>query len=93
MPDMESVQKHLTAISTAQMEYAKSSMEASKAYFEKLSTVKKPEDFMALTTEYSKSAYETFMAEATKIGDMYKSFTKEAFAPMTPPTETKLHVV
>lgn len=93
MTDIASVQKHLTAISTAQMEYAKSSMEASKAYFEKLATVKKPEDFMALTTEYSKSAYETFVAEATKISEMYKTFTKEAFAPMTPPSETKLHIV
>lgn len=93
MTDMASVQKHLTAISTAQMDYAKSSMEASKAYFEKLTAVKSPDKFMELTTEYSKSAYETFMAEATKIGEMYKTFASEAFAPMLPKTETKLHVV
>jgi hypothetical protein len=39
-----------------------------------------------------KLAYETFVAEATKIGDMYKDFFKSAFQPMTVAT-TKLTVV
>ena len=36
MTDLASVQKHLTAIATAQTDFAKSSFEANKAYFEKL---------------------------------------------------------
>jgi hypothetical protein len=63
--------------------YAKSSFEASKAYFEKLAGVKSPEKFLELTTEHTKSAFETFVAEATKIGDLYKNFAKEAFTPIT----------
>jgi phasin protein len=33
--------------------------------------------------EYAKSAQETFVAEATKIGELYKTFAKEAFTPFT----------
>ena len=82
MVDFSGVQQHLTAITTAQTDYAKSSFEANKAYFEKLAGVKSPEKFLELTTEHTKSAFEAFVAEATKIGDLYKNFAKEAFAPI-----------
>ena len=81
--DFASVQKNLTAITTAQTDFAKSSFEASKAYFEKLASVKSPDKFFELSTEYAKSAQETFVAEATKIGELYKTFAKEAFTPFT----------
>jgi len=74
-----SVQKHLAAITTAQTDFAKSSFEASKEYFEKLAGVKSPDKFVELTTEYAKSAQETFVTEATKIGELYKAFAMEAF--------------
>lgn len=83
MTDIASVQQHLTAITTAQTDFAKSSFQASKAYFENLASVKSPEKFMELTTEYAKSAQATFVAEATKIGDLYKTFAQEAFKPFT----------
>ena len=83
MTDFASIQKHLTAITTAQTDFAKSSFEASKAYFEKLASVKSPDKFFELSTEYAKSAQETFVAEATKIGELYKTFAKEAFTPFT----------
>jgi hypothetical protein len=80
MMDFTSVQKNFAAIATAHSDYAKFSMEAGKTYFEKLAAVKSPQTFMEVTTEYQKSAYETFIAEATKIGDLYK----EAFKPVAP---------
>ena len=82
MTDFSGVKQHLTAITNAQTDYAKSSFEASKAYFEKLAGVKSPDKFLELTMEHTKSAFETFVAEATKIGDLYKSFAKEAFMPI-----------
>ena len=83
MTDFASVQKHLTAITTAQTDFAKSSFETSKAYFEKLAGVKSPDKFVELTTEYAKSAQQTFVSEATKIGELYKTFAQEAFKPLT----------
>ena len=43
-------------------------------------TLKAPDEAMHLTTDHMKSAYETFTAEAKKIGEMYKTF----FASFTP---------
>ena len=83
MTDFSSVQKHLTAITTAQTDFVKSSFEAGKAYFENLASVKSPDKFVELTTEYAKSAQAMFVAEATKIGDLYKTFVQEAFKPFT----------
>jgi hypothetical protein len=81
MTDFASVQKHLTAITTAQTDFAKSSFEASKTYFENLASVKSPDKFIEVTTEYAKSAHATFVAEATKIGELYKTFAQETFKP------------
>ena len=83
MTDFASVQKHLTAIATAQTDFAKSSFEASKAYFERLAGVKSPDKFFEVSTEYAKSAQETFVAEVTKIGGLYKTFAQETFKPFT----------
>ena len=92
MTDMTVVQDKMKAIATAHADYMKASFEANKAYVEKLATVKAPDQAMQLVTEHMKSSYETFMAEATKIGEMYKDFFKSAVEPMTVGTP-KLQVV
>jgi hypothetical protein len=83
MTDFASIQKHLTAITTAYTDFAKSSFEANKAFFEKLADVKSPDKFFEVTREYAKSSQETFVAEATKIGELYKTLAQEAFTPLT----------
>jgi hypothetical protein len=83
MIDMTIVQDKMQAIATAHADYAKSSFEANKTYLEKLATIKAPDEAMKMTTDYLKSAHETFVAEAAKIGDMYKDFFKSAYEPMT----------
>jgi acyl-CoA reductase-like NAD-dependent aldehyde dehydrogenase len=92
MIDITVVQDKMKAIAAAHTDYAKTSFEANKAYLEKLATTKAPDQAMQITNEHMKSAYETFVAEATKIGDMYKDFFKSAFGPMAGGT-TKLTVV
>ena len=83
MTDIANVQQHLTAITTAQTDFAKSWFDASKEYFEKLAGVKSPDKFAELTTEYVKSAQGTFVAAATKVGELYKASLTEAFTPFT----------
>jgi hypothetical protein len=92
MIDMTVMQDKMKAIAAAHTDYAKTSFEANKAYLEKLTTTKAPDQAVQITTDHMKSAYEAFVAEATKIGDMYKDFFKSAFEPMTVGT-TKLTVV
>ena len=82
MSNVEGVQQHLKAITAAHADYMKKSFDDGRTYVEKLSGVKSIEKAVELHTEYTKSAYDTFMAEATKIGELYKNFAKEAFGPM-----------
>ena len=48
---------------------------------EKLVTVKKMDEAVQLQTEFAKSAYEDFVAGATKIGEIYTSMAKDVFKP------------
>jgi hypothetical protein len=82
----------MKSIATAYADYMKSSLEANKAYMEKLATVKAPDEALHMTTDHMKSSYETFVAEAKKISDMYKDFFSSAFGPMIVEAP-KLHVV
>ena len=70
MTDMTVVHDKMKAIATAHADYVKSSFEANNAYLTKLATIRAPDQAMQITTDHMKSAYETFVAESTKIGDM-----------------------
>jgi hypothetical protein len=84
-----SVQEHWKAIATEHANYAKTSFEQGKTYVEQLAGVKSIDKAVELHTEYTKTAYDTFIAEATKIADLYKDLAKEAFGPLAARFGTK----
>jgi hypothetical protein len=57
MTELAPVQEKLTAIAAAHTDFAKVAFEANKAYFEKLATLKDPNEAMKLTTDHMKSGY------------------------------------
>jgi hypothetical protein len=73
--------KGLQAIAAEMNDYSKKSFEKSRAHFEKLVGVKDFNEAIKLQSDFAKSAYEDFIAEATKIGEIYSSLAKEAFKP------------
>lgn len=73
--------KSMQAIMTAYTDYAKKSYEEGAAYLEKLAGVRSLDKALELQTEYAKTAYETFVAETTKIGELYKDLAKETYKP------------
>jgi hypothetical protein len=77
-----SAAKGLQAIATETTDYSKKSFEKSRVFVEKLFGVKKFEEAIQLQSDFAKSAYEDFVAEATKIGEMYSNLAKEAFKPV-----------
>ena len=85
--------KGLQAIAAETTDYSKKSFEKSRVLFEKLSGVKKIDEAIQLQSDFAKSTYEDFMAQATKIGEMYSSLAKEAFKPITVATPAKPSVV
>jgi phasin family protein len=73
--------KSAQAIATEMADYSKKSVEGSAAAWEKLLGAKTVEKAMEVQTEYLKSSYEDFVAEATKLGELYVDLAKEAYKP------------
>ena len=73
--------KGFETIATETMDYSKKSFEKSRVLFEKLMAVKTIDEAVRLHSDFAKSAYEDFLAQATKIGEMYSKLAQEAFKP------------
>src|SRR5438105_4426222 len=67
------------AIATAVSDYSKKSFEDGSAFVEKLASVKSFDKAFEIQTDYAKSAYETLIAESTKIGELYAHLAKETY--------------
>jgi hypothetical protein len=81
MNSMGALSKSAQAIMTEIADYSKKSMEGSAAHWEKLMGMKSLETAMEAQSAYLKSSYESFVAEATKIGELYVDLAKEAYKP------------
>lgn len=82
------VTKGWQSLAAETTDYSKKSFEKSRLLAEKLVAVKKIDEAIALQTDYAKSSYEDFVAEATKIGEIYTSIAKEAFKPLQSAAKT-----
>jgi phasin family protein len=73
--------KSAQAIVVEMVDYSKKSIEGSAAAWEKLLGAKSLEKAMEVQSDYLKTAYEDFVAETTKLGELYVDFAKEAYKP------------
>jgi len=73
--------KSLQAITVEIADFSKKVFEQSTAATEKLMGAKSLEKAIEVQTDYAKSSYETFVAEATKLGELYADLAKEAYKP------------
>src|SRR5215813_708126 len=73
--------KGTQAIAVEVADYSKKAFEDGTAALEKLFGVKSFEKAIELQTEYAKTAYEGFVAKASKIGELYADLAKETYKP------------
>src|SRR5690242_5385243 len=69
------------AIAAEVANYSKKSLEDHTAAMEKLMGATSPEKAIEVQGEYIKMAYEGFVAEATKIGELYADLAKASYKP------------
>ena len=81
MASLGALSKNAQAIATEVADYSKKSFEDSAAAWEKLMGAKSLEKAMEVQSEYLKSSYEGFVAESTKLSELYVDFAKEAYKP------------
>ena len=82
MKQFGTVSKGWQAIATEVADYSKKSFEHSTAAMESLLGAKSLEKAIEIQTDYVKTAYEGFVAEATKIGELYTDLAKESYKPL-----------
>jgi hypothetical protein len=75
------VSKSAQAIAVETVDYSKKAFEDSTLMVEKLFGAKSVEKAIEIQQDYLKSAYENFVAQATKLGEMYVDLAKETYKP------------
>ena len=81
MKSMGVLSKGGQAIAVEVADYSKKAFEDGTAALEKLFGVKSFEKAIEVQTEYAKTAYEGFVAKASKIGELYADLAKETYKP------------
>jgi len=76
------VTKGIQEIAAESTDYSKKAFAANSAVVEKLLGVKSVESAIQIQTEYAKSVYDGFVAQATKINEIYVKLATEAFKPV-----------
>lgn len=74
--------KGAQAIAVEMADYARKSFEQSTSAFEKLLGARTFDRAIEVQTEFAKTAYEGFVAQATKMGEIYASVAKDTYKPL-----------
>jgi len=81
MKQFGTVSKGWQTIATEFADYSKKSFEESSAAVEKLLGARSLDKAIEVQSEFAKSAYEGFVAQATKFGELYTDLAKESYKP------------
>lgn len=81
MKSFNTLSKNVQAIAVEVADYSKKSFEQSTATLEKLFGAKTLDKAIEIQSDYVKTAYEGFVSQATKMGEMYADLAKEAYKP------------
>ena len=81
MKSFGTLTKASQAIAAEVADYSKKSFEEGTKVFEKMLGAKSIDKALEIQTDYAKTAYEGFVAQATKIGELYADLAKETYKP------------
>ena len=73
--------KGFQAITAELATYFKNAFEDATRGFEQLVGVKSVEQAIEIQSQYAKKAYDNYLAEVSKLGEMYVSLTRSAYKP------------
>jgi phasin family protein len=82
MKQFGAVTKGVQAIATEVVDYSKKSFEEGSAACEKMFGAKSLDKAIEVQTDFAKSSYESLMAQATKLGELYVDLAKETYKPL-----------
>jgi hypothetical protein len=74
--------KSFQAIAAQVTDYSKKAFEDGTRAFEQLIGAKSVEQAIEIQSQYAKKAYETYIAEMSKLGEMYVALARDAYKPV-----------
>ncbi len=77
----EGVTKATQAIATEIADYTKRSFESGTKTMENLLSAKSLDKVIEVQTESARAAYDNYVSEVTKLGELYSDLAREAFKP------------
>jgi len=81
MKSFEAITKSTQAIVTEIADYSRRSFESGAKAAEKMIGAKSLDKAVEVQSEYAKAAYEGYVSEVTKLGELYSDLAREAFKP------------
>lgn len=81
LKNLASLSKGYQVIAAEAADYSRKAFEAGTATAEKLVSAKSIENAVEIQADYAKQAYEGFVAQATKMSELYAEMAKEAYKP------------
>ena len=82
------VSKGLQAIASKVTDYSKVTFEDATRAFEQLVKAKSIEQAIEIQSQYAKNAFDTYIAELTKFGELYASIARTAIKPVEDHSQT-----
>jgi hypothetical protein len=76
------VSKGFQAIGTTIVDYAKKSFEDGTRAFEQLVAAKSYEQIWEIQSQYAKKAFDSYVAQASKLGELYVDVARSAYQPV-----------
>ena len=70
------------AIAARMTDYSKQTFEDATRAFEQLVAAKSLESVIEIQSQYAKKAYDTWVGEASKLGEMYAAVARDAYKPV-----------
>ena len=74
--------KGFQAIAANMTDYSKQAFEDATRAFEQLAGAKSLEHVFEIQSQYAKKAYDSWVAEASKLGEMYVAVARDAYKPV-----------
>ncbi|HLH94695.1 MAG TPA: phasin family protein [Xanthobacteraceae bacterium] len=81
MKSWGALSKSVQAIAVEMADYSKKAFEEGAAATEKLFSAKSLEKAIEVQSDYFKTAYEGFVSETTKLGELYSDMAQEVYKP------------
>ena len=76
------VNKGFQAIAAEVTDYSKKAFEEGTRAFEQLIGAKSVEQAVEIQSQYAKKAYDNYIAEVSKLGEMYVGLARDAYKPV-----------